>query len=70
MVQAFRRDASVYESARLRLQGLDPQAAYEVTDLDKPDAPAQVFGRDLMESGLRVELPARPSAALIVYRRI
>jgi alpha-galactosidase len=69
MVQAFRRDESVYESARFRLQGLAPDATYDVTDLDKPEATVQITGRELMEKGLLVQLPDRPAAALIAYKK-
>ena len=38
MVQAFRRGDSIYESARLRLRGLDPEATYMVRNVDTPRA--------------------------------
>lgn len=37
MVQAFRRRGSIFESARLKLRGLDPEAQYTITNLDSPD---------------------------------
>ncbi len=67
VVQAFRRADSAYRSAELRLRGLDPEAAYSVTDLDGPGA-VNVSGRELMEKGLLVEMPARPAAAVIRYK--
>jgi len=69
MVQAFRRADSPYESARFKLQGLDPAAKYRVTNFDVRGS-SVVTGRDLMEKGLPVKLGERPSAALIVYRRL
>ncbi len=45
VVQAFRRTNSIYESARLKLRGLDAQARYAVTDLDRPDAVQKILGR-------------------------
>jgi alpha-galactosidase len=68
MVQAFRRAASFYESARFKLRGLDPDAKYEVNDLEHP-APATMTGRELMETGLLVALKDQPGAAVIVYKR-
>lgn len=69
IVQAFRRAQSVYRAAEFRLRGLDPAATYEVTDLDS-NRTQRAPGRDLLERGLAVELPDRPAAALLTYRRI
>jgi alpha-galactosidase len=69
IVQAFRRADSIYRSAQLQLRGLDPAATYEVTDLDA-HRPARVPGHELPEPGLIVELPDRPAAALLTYRRV
>ena len=68
VVQAFRRSASVYETARFKLQGLDADAKYEVKDLDRGH-PTQVLGKDLMEKGLAVTIPEQPGAAVITYKR-
>ncbi len=69
MVQAFRRSASPYESARFRLRGLEPVARYVVTDLDEP-IPREVAGQELMESGLLVRLKEKPAAAILIYKQI
>ena len=68
MVQAFRRPESIYESARLKLQGLDEKASYTLTDLDTGKAQS-MSGKDLMETGLALTLKNQPSSALVVYRR-
>jgi alpha-galactosidase len=68
MVQAFRRDKSEAAATTLRLCGLDPDARYQVQDLDA-DAPATILGRDLLEKGLTLNIPARPGAAVIHYKR-
>jgi alpha-galactosidase len=60
MVQVFHRAGSNYESARFRLQNLDPAASYVVTDLDQPAAAKEYSGRDLVERGLLVNAPVRP----------
>ncbi|HSV74615.1 MAG TPA: NPCBM/NEW2 domain-containing protein [Chthonomonadales bacterium] len=70
MVQAFRRADSPYESARFRLQGLDPDATYAVTDVDRPRAVRRVAGSELMERGLSVAIADQPGAALLTYRRV
>jgi alpha-galactosidase len=70
MVQAFRRADCIYESARLKLRGLERDATYQVRDLDKPRAVTRTTGRDLMEKGLLVTIPARPGAVIIAYERM
>ncbi|GMV90231.1 MAG: hypothetical protein AMXMBFR82_00090 [Candidatus Hydrogenedentota bacterium] len=67
-VQAFRRDASVYESARLPLHGLDPAKRYAVHDIDTPDDTATFSGAELLDAGLPVAMPERPDAVILVYR--
>ncbi|HPO14174.1 MAG TPA: alpha-galactosidase [Candidatus Hydrogenedentes bacterium] len=67
-VQAFRRENCIYESGRLLLRGLDPDATYTIKDFDTP-APASATGRELMEKGLLVTIPERPGAATILYRK-
>lgn len=69
MVQAFRRAGTSYESARFKLRGLDANARYVVTDLDKPDTKQEFTGSELMEKGLLVAAPGQPSAMLITYRK-
>ena len=59
MIQAFRREASVYESIRVKLHGLDPNARYVLTDFDagtteiaaRP-APRGTHDRDQRSTGL------------------
>jgi alpha-galactosidase len=67
-VQVYRRQECVYESARLRLQGLDPEAAYVVQNLDEAQ-PKKFGGRELMEKGLLVPIPERPGSAWITFER-
>ena len=68
MVQVFRRHNSFYESARLKLFGLDAQASYLVTNLDT-GASQPHSGRELLSDGLAVTLPAKPDVAVLTYRR-
>jgi alpha-galactosidase len=70
MLQVFRRPQSYYESARLKLQGLDPGARYTVTDLNQPDAPRELTGKELGETGLLVQISDMPGAAVLTYRRV
>lgn len=69
MVQAFRREKSVYESARFPLRGLEPDASYTVNTLDKPDVKKTFTGRELSELGVPVTIQDQPGAAVIIYAR-
>ena len=42
--------------------------ARAATDLDCPDVPFEMTGRALMDDGLRIEAPARPAAAIVMYQ--
>jgi alpha-galactosidase len=68
LIQAFRRAESPYESARFHLRGLDPDAQYTLTDLDT-GAARHESGRELVEKGLLVTVPTRPTAVVILYKR-
>jgi len=67
MVQAFRRPQSVYEAARVRLQGLNPDARYEVVNFDAPGS-TESTGQELMTKGLLLTIPDQPGAVVIVYQ--
>jgi len=69
VVQAFRRANSIYESARFKLRALDPKARYVVADLDKPDAPQELAGGELMDKGLLVTAETQPAAMVFAYRK-
>jgi len=68
MVQAFRRTESPYESARLKLRGLDAGAKYALTRLDAPGE-TEATGGELMRDGLPVAMKDQPGAAVIIYKR-
>ncbi len=68
LLQAFRRDKCEEPASVWRLCGLNPAAHYEVTDFDLGHLGIR-SGKELMETGLRVAIPGRPGAALIVYKR-
>ena len=69
VVQVFRRKESIYESARLRLHGLEPKGRYELDDIDTPGT-SEMTGHDLAKIGLPVANEDRPSATIIRYRRV
>jgi alpha-galactosidase len=68
MVQAFRRPNSPYESIRVKLQGLDKDAVYTLTNLDVAGT-TEATGRELSEKGLLIVLGNPREAALITYKK-
>jgi alpha-galactosidase len=68
MVQAFRRAESVYEVARFKLRGLDPDAGYVLTNLDFGES-QKLTGRELLDKGLAVPISDQPGAAVIAYAK-
>jgi alpha-galactosidase len=68
MVQVFRRQRSFYESARFLLQGLDEQATYLVTDLDK-GVGVQYRGQELARRGVPVMIAEQPGSVVLTYQK-
>jgi len=69
MVQAFRRAECPHESARFLLRGLEPDARYTLTDLDTGHT-EQRAGRQLMKEGLSITILQRPSAPVVLYKKV
>jgi len=69
MVQVFRRAESIYEVARFKLRGLDPDARYLVDNLDVPGT-TEMTGRELADNGLVVVLKQQPGSAVVTYKRV
>ena len=68
MVQAFRHTRSPYESIRVKLQGLDKDAVYTLTNLDIPST-TEMMGRELSENGLVIAIKDQRGSAIITYKR-
>ena len=69
LVQAFRRAENSEESQTYKLQGLNPDANYIVTDLDV-NQPQKSTGRELMETGLLLTAKEKSTALIITYEKI
>jgi alpha-galactosidase len=70
MVQMFRRPDSSEESKLVKLQRLEPDATYILTNLDlDAAASSSMTGRQLMDEGLTIAIKERPGSALIIYRK-
>jgi alpha-galactosidase len=70
VIQAFRRGESVYETARVKLRGLDPAALYLLSNLDHPGVKQSVTGRELMDSGLTLAISSRPGSTIVTYEKL
>jgi alpha-galactosidase len=68
-IEAFRHSRSPFDSARLKLQGLDPNMTYRLTNLDTK-ATQEVAGKDLLEKGMEIRLGTAPASALVTYQRV
>jgi alpha-galactosidase len=67
-VEIFRRSHSPYETARIRLQGLDPAAEYTLVNLDQAGTRA-ILGKELMDQGIEVQFQHAPDSVLLTYKR-
>ncbi len=69
LVQAFRRKDSKVVSTRFHLQGLELDVSYVITDVDAPKKRITLSGKELMTSGLMIEMRRAPQAAVILYQK-
>jgi alpha-galactosidase len=69
MVQAFRRQGSPHQMALYPLHALDREATYSIANLDGGDA-QKASGAKLLDEGLTLNLPDRPSACIVLYRKV
>jgi alpha-galactosidase len=69
LVQAFRRANSLADSEHLELHGLNPDARYEIRNIDKPGVQT-LTGRELMQNGLQISMPEKLGAAVLTYKRL
>ncbi len=67
LVQVFRRKNSIYESARLKLSGLDDQKVYAFHRLDQNAPEVRMSGAELRAQGFPVVSTKAPEAVIWVY---
>ena len=63
----YRRAQVADAQYQLRLNGLDPEKEYTLTDLDDPAFSYNATGEQLMGSGVSLQLRGAPSATIILY---
>ena len=66
IIQVFRRKNSDRTSQTFFLSGLDPEKTYTLTDSDTGES-VKKTGRELMTSGLTVDIPEKRSSVIIKY---
>jgi alpha-galactosidase len=69
MVQVFRRKNSPFDTAHLKLRGLDAKARYVFKNLDTASE-SSYAGAELLEQGLPVSITTMPGALILQYRKI
>ena len=69
VIQAFRRPDCFYESACLKLKGLEPDGSYVINRSNEKDL-GSIAGRELMEKGLIINLKNVPDSATIIYKKL
>lgn len=69
IVQIFRREEAPYESASLRLFGLDPEKSYAFEDIDG-GTPLVLRGNALLSEGLPVTVKEKRKAKIYLYKEI
>ena len=69
VVLAFRRPQSPLVEATFPLKGLEAKSHYEFRDVDS-GALTLLSGKECTERGLRVEMPDKPAARLLIYRKL
>ncbi|MHB1455444.1 MAG: NPCBM/NEW2 domain-containing protein [Armatimonadota bacterium] len=73
-VQVFRRAGDplttvVPDVLSFRLKGLDPSAKYSLKDMDSEEA-RELTGQSLMEKGIQLQTPDKPTAWVFAYKKI
>lgn len=63
----YKRENVKENTYLLKLNGLDPNATYEYYDYDNPDVKYEKSGKELMTSGVELNIEETPKAVIILY---
>ena len=66
MVMAFRRAGSNCVTSSYKLEGLDTEAVYTVTDIDTKET-LEIPGKILVDEGLTVTIPGQYESKILLY---
>lgn len=67
MALVYKRENVKETSYTVKLNGLDPNAAYAVWDYDAPDDVQTLTGQELMQTGIAFAIPDAPKAMIVRY---
>ncbi len=70
MALVYKRASVTDTSYTVVFNALNPDATYSVYNYDTPDQISQISGKDLMESGIEVEIIEAPKAEIIMYSEV
>ena len=68
IVQVFKRSQSPYETARIRMYGLNPDANYTFEDFDGNPG-FTCSGKELMGKGMPITIPEKRVARILEFRQ-
>ncbi|HOZ47557.1 MAG TPA: alpha-galactosidase [Candidatus Hydrogenedentes bacterium] len=68
IVLALRRPESPFSAMTPKLEGLDPDASYEIRNADT-EGVQHLTGRELASAGLRIEIADQPGSKLLFYKK-
>lgn len=66
MVLLFKRPKAIFTAGNFRLKGLEPETTYHVKNYDTNEI-VRKTGKELMDTGLSIDLKKRPDSALFKY---
>jgi alpha-galactosidase len=69
MLQAFRRPDSDVSECQFKLRGLEPDAQYELVNIDTGEK-LKMTGGEMAEKGVKVNINEKPGVAVITYRKV
>jgi alpha-galactosidase len=69
-VQVFRRSQSPFTNAKFQLMGLKEDVNYKIINLDNQNQTIVKNGKELMQSGLDVNIDQKPGSAIIIYKKV
>ena len=66
----YKRENVTDNKYTLRLNGLDPDKSYEISDYDNPDAKIILTGEKLMSDGYTITINETPKAVILLYKAV
>ena len=66
---ALRRPAAPFTHMQAKLQGLEPEAMYQVT-ASEGGLNLQAPGAELRQHGVSIQIPDQPGSQVLLYRRV